>query len=128
VSRGKIIDHQITGKEKLAVTRTKDRSLDSLDSKKDSGHRKELEKLVGTWHRPYEGDEIPRLLRRPIKQISIEEHLLNLNTRKKELLRGLHRARFKKDNEKADRIKRQLSYVDSEIHEAHKRINDARSI
>ncbi len=128
MSKAKIVDHQITGTKKLAVTRTKDRSLDSLDSKKDLRHRKELENLIGTWHRPYEGDKIPRLFRRPIEQISIEQHLLNLNTRKKELLRGLHRAKFEKDNEKVVRIKRQLSYVNSEIHEAQQRMNNDKSI
>jgi len=44
VSRGKIVDHQITGKEKLAVTRTKDRSLDSLTSSKDKRIIKEINK------------------------------------------------------------------------------------
>jgi hypothetical protein len=44
VSRGKIVDHQITGKEKLAVIRTKDRSLDSLTSAKDKRIIKEINK------------------------------------------------------------------------------------
>jgi hypothetical protein len=44
MSMGKIIDHQITGKEKLAVTKTKDRSLDSLTSAKDKRIIKEINK------------------------------------------------------------------------------------
>ncbi len=44
MSRGKIVDHQITGKEKLAVIRTKDRSLDSLTSAKDKRIIKEINK------------------------------------------------------------------------------------
>ena len=44
MTRGKIVDHQITGTEKLAVTRTKDRSLDSLTSAKDKRIIKEINK------------------------------------------------------------------------------------
>jgi len=44
MSKGKIIDHHITGTEKLAVTRTKDRSLDSLTSAKDKRIIKEINK------------------------------------------------------------------------------------
>lgn len=44
MTRGKIVDHQITGKEKLAVTMTKDRSLDSLTSAKDKRIIKEINK------------------------------------------------------------------------------------
>jgi len=62
MTRKRIIDHQISGKEKLAITRKKDRSLDTLDSPEDRRIREYLNKAV-TWAKI--GDtSVSRLLQR----------------------------------------------------------------
>jgi DNA repair exonuclease SbcCD nuclease subunit len=63
MSRQKIVDHQLSGKQKVAVTRTKDRNLDSLESPADKKIQQELHDLIGEWAKI--GDKnVNRLLRR----------------------------------------------------------------
>jgi hypothetical protein len=94
VSSGRIIDHQITGKEKLAVARTKDRSLDSLTSPKDKRIIKEINKnadmlwQVAIAKRKADKEAAKEIAQDP-RQLTIrEQHKLKiLNRKEKRLLK-----------------------------------------
>lgn len=49
MSKRKIVDHQGSGNQKLAITRTRDRSLDSLISDKDKKIMSRIAKTAGAW-------------------------------------------------------------------------------
>lgn len=94
MSSGRIIDHQITGKEKLAVARTKDRSLDSLTSPKDKRIIKEINKnadmlwQVAIAKRKADKEAAKEIAQDP-RQLTIrEQHKLKiLNRKEKRLLK-----------------------------------------
>ena len=68
MSQGKIVDHQITGKQKLAIGRDHDRSLDSLTATKDKRIQREIEKFVGQWPTIEESKNLHPSLQRTKKE------------------------------------------------------------
>lgn len=49
MGRQTITDHQLSGKQKVAITRTKDRSLRSLDSEEDRRIDQYLSEWISNW-------------------------------------------------------------------------------
>lgn len=96
MTKVKIVDHQITGNQKLAITRTKDRSLDSLVSLRDKRILAELDKQSDLlWqeaqHKRYEekvnnpkeltGQELHKLKILKRKENRLNKEILMLMTR-----------------------------------------------
>jgi len=132
VSRRKIIDHQITGKEKLAITRTKDRSLSSLDSNTDHRLRENINNCVGEWVSIKDSESVHYLLRRISKVkkpiITDKERIEIFKQEETELKNLLVNASEKNNIELVIEIKKKLTVVKEKIQFVLRRINDDKSI
>lgn len=64
MAKSKIVDHQLSGKEKYGIVRDHDRSIDSLTSTKDKRITNEIEKFVGQWPSIKDSENMDPLLRR----------------------------------------------------------------
>jgi len=132
VSRRKIIDHQITGTEKLAVTRTKDRSLSSLDSDTDHRLRENINNCVGEWVSVKDSDSVHYLLRRTSKVkkpiITDKERIEMFKQEETELKNLLTTASEKNNIELVIEIKKKLKVVKEKIQFVLRRMNDDRHV
>jgi hypothetical protein len=137
VSSGRIIDHQITGKEKLAVARTKDRSLDSLTASRDKRIKSNLEQFVGNWPTIQESKDLHHSLQRKkqekIKLTEDQKKLESLKKRLIDLLRLYERNMIKKISKgkiwhTLNRIDKQIVIVKEQIQRAEQRIKDDKHV
>jgi hypothetical protein len=97
--RQKIVDHQITGKQKYAITRNKDRSLDRLESNEDKTISFNLNELCNT----------AKQLNIPLEKSSVTKPVKSESERALELL-------LESEKDLIDRYKRALEKKCSRPH------------
>lgn len=120
MTRQRFIDHQRSGKERLAVARTKDRTLDSLDSPSDKRIRKYLDEHVGEWASIgdqsvpilLQRSESPREARQKKRRLAEEKMLAEQNENKStQPLNYDERFILRKLEQRYDELTQQLDYV-----------------
>ena len=134
---GKIIDHQITGKQKVAVVRTHDRSLDSLTAPRDKRLQSNIEQFVGEWPTIQESKDLHHSLQRKKQEkIKLTEDQKKLESLKKRLvyLMRLYERNMTKKISKGkiwhilNRIDKQMTIVKIQIQRVEQRINNDRHV
>ncbi len=127
MTRQTITDHQLSGKQKVAITRTKDRSLDKLDSVEDQRIEKYISDWVGNW--PTVGDtNAPRLMQRSLTPKQQRKELRKLEHEEATLVVTLNNA-IKQD--KVDLVistKKKLKKLKERINVLRRKIGDDKSI
>jgi predicted RNase H-like nuclease (RuvC/YqgF family) len=135
--RGKIVDHQITGKQKFAVVRDHNRSLDSLTSPSDKRTQHSIDSFVGEWPSIKDSKEGHYLLQRNKKTKHVltvaQKELESLQKNLIHFMREYERVCSKMISHGAkyhalNKLDKKITYTKTRIQEVEKRMKNDRLI